>query len=72
MGATNKGTATHSVAAGTYTITVSGGGANTYINSENTTSASVTVAAGQTKSIRVITQDGTRSPYVTIIKIVGA
>lgn len=72
VGTTNKGTATHSVAAGTYTITVSGGGANTYINSENTTSASVTVAAGQTKSIRVITQDGTRSPYVTIIKIVGA
>lgn len=69
--AVNKGTVEHTVAAGTYTITVENAGGNTYINSEKTSSCSITIAAGETKYVRVITQEGTASPYVAMVKVTG-
>lgn len=70
--AVNKGTVTHTVAAGTYNITVGNtGDAVLYINNQKSSSYSVTVAAGETKSVRVIAQAGTASPYVAMVKIIG-
>lgn len=70
--AVNKGTVTHTVAAGTYNITVDNtGNAALYINNQKSSSYSVTVAAGETKSVRVIAQAGTASPYVAMVKITG-
>ena len=76
VAAKNKGTISHAVAAGTYNITVTNAGTNTYINDKNVSSQedksySITVAAGETKCVRVITQSGTNSPYVAMIKITG-
>ena len=68
---TNKGIVEHRVNAGTYAITVSNGGSNTYINSAKSMSNNVTVAVGETKLVRVISQEGSASPYLTIIKIIG-
>lgn len=70
--AVNRGTVEHIVAAGTYNITVGNTeNATLYINNQKYSSYGVTVAAGETKSVRVIAQAGTESPYVAMVKLIG-
>lgn len=57
---------------GSVTLTFSSTADNMYVNGEKVTSAKTEtyqVAAGATKYVQVITQTGTESPYVTVLKI---
>lgn len=62
------------VSGGSVSLKFSSGANNIYVNSEKITSGTsktFSVASGQTKYVRVITQNGTESPYVTVLKLIG-
>jgi hypothetical protein len=50
-------------------VTPASNTATTYINSQNTTTSSVTVTPTNTNLVRVIVQDGTASPFIVLLKI---
>ena len=59
---------------GTATLTFTSGADSMYVNGVLTTSGTTktfSVTSGQTKYVQVITQTGTESPYVTVLKIAG-
>lgn len=69
-GIQNLGTKVDSVPAGTYTYNVTGGD-NVYINGVKQNSITVTVGANETKYVQIISQSGTASPFVTLLKVTG-
>lgn len=59
---------------GSITLTFSSEAENMYVNNEKITSGTsktFTVATGKTKYVRVITQTGTESPYITLFELKG-
>ena len=80
---TNSGQAVNHSYLGTTTINATGGSVslklissatNMYCNGEKITSGSIkqiNVPSGKTKFVRIITQTGNESPYVTLLKLVG-
>lgn len=74
----NMGTSEETVNPGTYTYNIFTDAENVFVNETAVTCSStsayaqtVTVAAGETKYIRIITQSGTAAPYITVLKITG-
>ena len=74
----NMGTSEDTVNPGTYTYNIFTDAENVFVNETAVTCSStsayaqtVTVAAGETKYIRIITQSGTAAPYITVLKITG-
>lgn len=62
------------VSGGSITLRFVSGAGNIYVNNEKitaNTSKTFAVESGKTKYVRVITQNGTESPYVTLLKLVG-
>lgn len=70
---TNKGTASKRLYTGTSTtINVTSAAEHIYVNGVEVTSGSdytLSVASGNTYLVQIITQNGTESPYVTVLKI---
>lgn len=65
-----------SVTAGTHTISITSrdsGDSVIYVNGNKIDNGSVdvTVASGETKGLQIIVQNGTKSPYVTMVKLIG-
>ena len=59
---------------GSITLKFSSEAGNMYVNNEKITSGTsktFTVATGKTKYVRVITQTGTESPYITLFELKG-
>ena len=72
----NQGMTTKTVEAGTYSFNIKSAANNVYVNGTSINAGSgydysVTVNTNETKYIQIITQSGTSSPYVTLIKVVG-
>lgn len=69
------GITTVNAVGGSVSLNVTGRGiTNMYANGEKLTSGTAktfTVGSGETKYVRVITQTGTESPYITMLKLVG-
>ncbi len=69
------GITTVNAVGGSVSLNITGRGiTNMYANGEKLTSGTAktfTVGSGETKYVRVITQTGTESPYITMLKLVG-
>jgi|LGOV01.1.fsa_nt_gb hypothetical protein len=61
------------VSAGSFNLTIISNEDNVFVNGDAFTGTTypVTIASNETKNIQIITQSGTESPYVTLIKVIG-